>query len=665
MKKILSLLLVFAMVLSFTACATSANAENPSPSGSSTPEKIETETVNPEVSEPMEAHYPVTVTSYNEVGEAYEQTFEKAPERIVSNQPQVTQLLLSLGLGDRIVAACESVGEVSEKYIDEFNNLNIIADNDSPAVELVIAQEPDFLIGWGSSFKEKSFGFTSEWTKRGVYTYIIENTSAATGSKIGINRTVEILYKDIANLGKIFNIEDKTDAMIADMQARISAITDITDTIAEEDKVNVLTVQIVYENEFFGRSATDFSSDLIKKAGGISLDNAFGKQSMENLIDANPDVILLIDRTDFPAQEKIDAIKAHPSLQEVPAVVNDRFVSVDYVEFYGGTYETVDVIEDIASQFYPDYFGGAKDDAQESHYPVTVETYNEVGEIVAQTFEKAPERVVSISQANTELLIALGLADKIIGTAHKFSPIYEVMAEQYNAIPFMVEKGYPSKEIVLDAQPDFLIGWGSLFAEKAMGAASEWHDRGIHTYLMNNTVSGLGPRTVDFLYDDILKLGVIFDVEDTAEAMVANMQERIAAIKNKTSQIPEDEKLNVVTLQYLKENEWLGRGVSKGGADFNKNLAELAGANHISEYGYQSLETLVALDPDYIIVIDMSSSRAADTIAAIKENPILKTMDCVKNDKFVPLDHVAFYCGGPRTIETIENLAIAFYPDIF
>ena len=105
MKKILSLFLVFAMVLSFTACATSANAENPSPSGSSTPEKIETETINPEVSEPMEAHYPVTVTSYNEVGEAYEQTFEKAPERIVSNQPQVTQLLLSLGLGDRIVAA--------------------------------------------------------------------------------------------------------------------------------------------------------------------------------------------------------------------------------------------------------------------------------------------------------------------------------------------------------------------------------------------------------------------------------------------------------------------------------------------------------------------------------------------------------------------------------
>lgn len=66
----------------------------------------------------------------------------------------------------------------------------------------------------------------------------------------------------------------------------------------------------------------------------------------------------------------------------------------------------------------------------ESHYPVTVETYDQNGEIVEQTFESCPERVVSISQANTELLIALGLTDKIVATAHRFSPIYEQMADE-------------------------------------------------------------------------------------------------------------------------------------------------------------------------------------------------------------------------------------------
>lgn len=71
----------------------------------------------------------------------------------------------------------------------------------------------------------------------------------------------------------------------------------------------------------------------------------------------------------------------------------------------------------------------------DNHYPVTVETYDQNGEIVEQTFEACPERVVSISQANTELLIALGLTDKIVATAHRFSPVYERMADEYNSIP--------------------------------------------------------------------------------------------------------------------------------------------------------------------------------------------------------------------------------------
>ena len=95
-------------------------------------------------------------------------------------------------------------------------------------------------------------------------------------------------------------------------------------TLEDTDKVTVLTVQMVYENEFFGRKDTDFTYDLIEKAGGICLDEAFGKQSIENLIALNPDVLVIINRTDSPAQEKIDALKSNPSLSEVNAVKNDR-----------------------------------------------------------------------------------------------------------------------------------------------------------------------------------------------------------------------------------------------------------------------------------------------------------------------------------------------------
>ena len=299
--------------------------------------------------------------------------------------------------------------------------------------------------------------------------------------------------------------------------------------------------------------------------------------------------------------------------------------------------------------------------AAEAHYPVTITSYTENGETYTQTFDQCPERVVSISQANTELLLALGLRDKIIATAHRFSPVYEPLAEEYNSIPFIAEKGYPAKEVVLDQEPDMIVGWGSLFAEDALGPVSEWNDRGVGTYLMNNTVSGLGNRTVEFLYDDIETLGQIFDVEDAAQAMIDDMKTRIAAIGEKVSALPDEQRVRVVTVQYVYENEFLGRG----GTDFNRALTELAGGIQVNDNGEQSMEVLIDLDPDVLVILDLSSSPAQEKIDAIKANPTLQNIKAVQNDRFVVLDHAAFYCGGPRTVEAIETLAAAFYPDLF
>lgn len=202
------------------------------------------------------------------------------------------------------------------------------------------------------------------------------------------------------------------------------------------------------------------------------------------------------------------------------------------------------------------------------------------------------------------------------------------------------------------------MGWGSLFEEDALGAVSDWHERGVHTYLMNNTVSGLGKRTVDFLYDDIEKLGQIFDIEDKAQAMIQDMKDRIDDIQEKVSTIPESERVQVVTIQYVYENEFLGRG----GTDFNTNLTELAGGIQANDYGKQSMETLLSLDPDVLVILDLSSSPAQETIGAIKANSVLQSLQAVQNDRFIVLDHAAFYCGGPRTILCLHRDAAGKEP---
>lgn len=341
-RKWVSLLMTLVMTVSLASCG--------APSAQTTPPP---ETSAPvETGRPVEGNDPVTVQVYDENGTLYAETFEKAPERIVCNQPQAIQLLLALGLGDRIVGACRSVGDVNEKYRDEFEALPFIADNDSPAKEVVLDAKPDLIIGWGSTFTEDTLGSVQDWNERGIATYIVDNSASGVEGR----RTVSRLYNDIEKLGEIFGIEDKAQAMISDMKTREQAIADKVSTLEDTDKVTVLTVQMVYENEFFGRKDTDFTYDLIEKAGGICLDEAFGKQSIENLIALNPDVLVIINRTDSPAQEKIDALKSNPSLSEVNAVKNDRFVSLDYVDFYGGNYETIDAIESLACGFYPELF---------------------------------------------------------------------------------------------------------------------------------------------------------------------------------------------------------------------------------------------------------------------------------------------------------------------
>lgn len=180
--------------------------------------------------------------------------------------------------------------------------------------------------------------------------------------------------------------------------------------------------------------------------------------------------------------------------------------------------------------------------AEESHYPVTVTTYNQNGEEAEQTFTKCPERVVSISQANTEMLVSLGLSDLIVATAHRTSTPWPETAAEYESLNFLAMDDYPSKEVVLSLEPDLIVGWGSLFADDALGATSDWNARGINTYLMKNTVSGLGKRNFEFLIQDIENFGKIFDIEEKTDALVADIRSRLAAVEARTADIPEDER---------------------------------------------------------------------------------------------------------------------------
>ena len=107
--------------------------------------------------------------------------------------------------------------------------------------------------------------------------------------------------------------------------------------------------------------------------------------------------------------------------------------------------------------------------ADTTSYPVTYEQTLD-GNDYEFEIAQAPEKAVSMSQATTEMMLALGLADRMAGTAFLEEEIYEPLAEEYAKVPVLAEK-WPSYEDFMAAEPDFTTGWAVPFTQRAIPAA--------------------------------------------------------------------------------------------------------------------------------------------------------------------------------------------------
>lgn len=158
----------------------------------------------------------------------------------------------------------------------------------------------------------------------------------------------------------------------------------------------------------------------------------------------------------------------------------------------------------------------------DGRYPLTITTYNYAKEEVTYIFEKASERVWVQSQDNIEILLALGLKDKIVGAYGLDSEIRLDLAADFAEINCY--ENMPSKEEIIVLEPDFITGWYSTFSDKRLGDVDFWHQRGVGTYMTLNSgcrgPAAENPQTVEHECQDILTLGQIFDVEERAQELV-------------------------------------------------------------------------------------------------------------------------------------------------
>ncbi len=276
-----------------------------------------------------------------------------------------------------------------------------------------------------------------------------------------------------------------------------------------------------------------------------------------------------------------------------------------------------------------------------------------------QTYKEAPTKAISLNQHVTEIMLALGLEDSMVGTAYLDDEIYEPLQAAYDKVPVLSDQ-YPTKEQVIDAGADFLYaGWKSGFGEKGVGTPEELEELGIHTYL--HTASNMTKPTLEDIFTDIRHIAEIFRVEDRGEAYIEQMTKDVEEVQAK---LPKDrENLRVLVFDSGEKD------VFTAGQNFMNELVTIAGGQNIfgdveSGWTTVSKEDAVDRNPEVVVIIDYGETTAEQKINFLKNDPALKEMEAVKNDRFVILP-LSAASEGVRAAEAIQILAKGFYPENF
>src|SRR5690606_8435964 len=233
---------------------------------------------------------------------------------------------------------------------------------------------------------------------------------------------------------------------------------------------------------------------------------------------------------------------------------------------------------------------------------------------VELTFEKAPERVVTLGQNSAEILLLLGVEDSMVGTAFWPSEVLPGLEEANSKVKRLSQE-IPTFESILAERPDFVAAQLAhlLGPESKVAKREDFAKLGINSYLSPTLCSANhetgdvhGARAelwnMDELYQEIDELSQIFDVQDRGQALIADFKAREAALRARVSGETRD-------LSYAfwfsssspEADAYLGG--KNGSSGF---IADLLGGHNVIQTEVQwptiSWEGIMAANPDVIVV---------------------------------------------------------------
>jgi len=295
--------------------------------------------------------YPVTIRSCNR-----DVTFAGPPQRAISNDVNLTGMMIALGLKSRMVGYTGVSGwNTGTAELKESLGTLPELSKEYPSVETLVGANADFYFaGWNYGMKVGGDVTPATLAPLGIQVYELTESCAHVMKRPAAS--LDDVYRDLANLGKIFNVESRADALIKDMQTRIQAVS--AKAGSDGKPVSVFVYDSGEDRPFTaGREA--IPTALIAAAGGRNvmddLDDSWTRVNWETVVARNPQAIVIVDYGSVTAAQKEAFLRNNPALNKMDAVKNNRFIVLPYDDATPGV-ANVRAIDTLAKGLHPAAF---------------------------------------------------------------------------------------------------------------------------------------------------------------------------------------------------------------------------------------------------------------------------------------------------------------------
>lgn len=268
-----------------------------------------------------------------------------------------------------------------------------------------------------------------------------------------------------------------------------------------------------------------------------------------------------------------------------------------------------------------------------------------------------PTRIVSLTYGTDEILTSLLSPDRIASYS-KYAGDGGISFLTKDEVAKVGRTVDMEPEHILALAPDLVIASTST----PMQTVEVLTRSGVPVY-----VSGI-PTTVEEMKEKVRGVAKAVHEEEQGEALVSDMDSRLASLEEKLSQIPPEKERVALGMSF--------RGIlGKKGTLFSDvlRLAHVKDGAAVYEVpkgadAYLSLEILPKIDPD-VILLPTWRVKAGDDTKAFEEgllsNPALREVTAVKERRLVPFSEKYKYVMSQHVVDAVEAAARAVYPEVF